>query len=75
MTSTLQLHILEIGPYTGNAFGGIEAIDIYGCYKSDQYLIRSNQNTKEVATEKQDLGPTKMEVNKILIWLGQKPKD
>ena len=58
MTSTLQLHILEVGPYTGNAFGGIESIDIYGCYKSDQYLIRTNKNTtKVVTTEKPDLDP------------------
>ena len=63
MTSTLQLHILEIGPYTGNAFGGIESIDIYGCYKSDQYLIRTNANTKEAVTKKLDLDPTEMEVN------------
>ena len=65
MTSTVQLHILEIGPYTGNAFGGIESIDIYGCYKKDQYLITSNQNDKEVVTEKQVLDPTEMKVKKV----------
>ena len=64
MTSTVQLHILEIGPYSGNAFGGIESIDIYGCYESDQSLIRSAPNTKETVQEKQVLDPTDMEVNK-----------
>ena len=65
VTSTVQLHILEIGPYTGNAFGGIESIDIYGCYKKDQYLITSNQNEKEMVTEKQVLDPTEIKVNKV----------
>ena len=63
MTSTVQLHILEIGPYSGNAFGGIESIDIYGCYKSDQYLIRSTKNTKETVKEKQVLDPTEMDLS------------
>ena len=65
VTSTVQLHILEIGPYTGNAFGGIESIDIYGCYKKDQYLITSNQNEKDLVTEKQVLDPTEIKVNKV----------
>ena len=64
MTSTVQLHILEIGPYSGNAFGGIESIDIYGCYESDQNLVRATPNTKETVQEKQVLDPTDMEVNK-----------
>ena len=63
MTSTVQLHILEIGPYSGNAFGGIESIDIYGCYKSDQYLIRLTKNTKETVKEKQVLDPTEMDLS------------
>ena len=67
VTSTVQLHILEIGPYSGNAFGGIESIDIYGCYKSDQYLIRLTKNTKETVKEKEVLNPTEMEVNKTTI--------
>ena len=62
VTSAVQLHILEIGPYTGNAFGGIETIDIFGCYKKDQYLNRSDQSNKEVVTEKQVLDPTDMKV-------------
>ena len=64
VTSAVQLHILEIGPYSGNAFGGIETIDIFGCYKKDQYLNRSDQNIKEVVTEKQVLDPTEMKVKK-----------
>ena len=64
MTSTVQLHILEVGPYSGNAFGGIESIDIYGCYESDQNLVRATPNTKETVQEKQVLDPTEMEVNK-----------
>ena len=64
VTSTVQLHILEIGPYTGNAFGGIETIDIFGCYKKDQYLNRSDQSNKEVVTEKKVLDPTHIKVNK-----------
>ena len=64
VTSAVQLHILEIGPYTGNALGGIETIDIFGCYKKDQYLNRSDQNIKEVVTEKQVLDPTEMKVKK-----------
>ena len=64
VTSTVQLHILEIGPYTGNAFGGIETIDIFGCYKKDQHLNRSDQRNKEVVTEKQVLDPTGIKVNK-----------
>ena len=62
VTSTVQLHILEIGPYTGNAFGGIETIDIFGCYKKDQHLNRSDQSNKEVVTEKQVLDPTDIKV-------------
>ena len=64
VTSTVQLHILEIGPYTGNAFGGIETIDIFGCYKKDQYMNRSDQSNKEVVTEKKVLDPTHIKVNK-----------
>ena len=30
----LQLHIQEVGPYSGNAFGGIEAIQVFGCVAS-----------------------------------------
>ena len=32
----IQLHIEEVGPYSGNAFGGIEAVQLFGCLFNDQ---------------------------------------
>lgn len=32
-TSSVQLVITEVGPWTGSAFGGIVAIRIFGCYE------------------------------------------
>ena len=32
----IQLHIEEVGPYSGNAFGGIEAIQLFGCLANER---------------------------------------
>ena len=38
----IQLHIQEVGPYSGNAFGGIEAIQVYGCVASRNVQRRTS---------------------------------
>ena len=47
----LQLHIQEVGPYSGNAFGGIEAIQVFGCVASKNIQrrpsLRSSNNIPE----------------------------
>merc|ERR1711923_126398 len=38
----IQLHIQEVGPYSGNAFGGIEAIQVFGCVASRNVQRRTS---------------------------------
>jgi len=43
-TTTLQLYIQEVGPHSGNAFGGIQAIEVFGCLETE--LTKATEGEK-----------------------------
>ena len=45
-TGTLQLYIQEVGPHSGNAFGGIQAIEVFGCLETELTRAREGEVSK-----------------------------
>ena len=45
-TGTLQLYIEEVGPHSGNAFGGIQAIEVFGCLETELTRAREGEVSK-----------------------------
>ena len=41
--STLQLYIEEVGPHSGNAFGGIQSIEVFGCLETELTRAREGE--------------------------------
>ena len=41
-----QLHIEEVGPYSGSAFGGITAIQVLGCLANGKQQTKSDDLKK-----------------------------
>ena len=53
LTKNIQLHIEEVGPFSGNAFGGIEAIQLFGCLANGKNMFVDNKNETEEETSYQ----------------------
>ena len=47
-TSTLQLYIQEVGPHSGNAFGGIQAIEVFGCLETEVTKVTEGEVSKRM---------------------------
>lgn len=45
-TKNIQLHIEEVGPYSGSAFGGITAIQVLGCLANGKQQTKSDDLKK-----------------------------
>ena len=47
-TTTLQLYIQEVGPHSGNAFGGIQAIEVFGCLETERTKATEGEVSKGI---------------------------
>ena len=47
-TGTLQLYIQEVGPHSGNAFGGIQAIEVFGCLETERTKATEGEVSKGI---------------------------
>ena len=53
--STLQLYIEEVGPHSGNAFGGIQSIEVFGCLETELTRAREGEVSKLMPWSMEDV--------------------